>query len=403
MDDVNQAFRQRIALLENLIAISRRLNSTLEMRSLLAQIVDAASELLRADAASILLVVDADTLNFAASCGPATPYLTGVPVPIAGSLAGWVVQHNETAIVEDTQVDSRLFSIQNATAPASIVAVPLSFGDQIIGVLESLTFHEHRHFTSQDVETLKTLASIAAVAVQNARLFQQSDWIAQIVHELRTPLTSILSYADLLDRPDLKPEMQQQFSKIIQHETERVILLVDQFLDLAQLESGRMIMEPEHLDFQALCLHAVDVVRPQAREKAMTLHVDVPSRTPEILGDPQRIEQVLLNLLANALKYAGRGTPVHLTGSVEEDHVRLDVSDAGPGIPEAYIDHVFEKFSRLPGSQKQAPGSGLGLSIARRIVEAHGGRIWVQSAIGKGSTFSFTLPFDPARPSGPGE
>jgi len=383
---------QRVSTLEQLLAISRRLNSTLEMRSLLLQIVEAARELTGADGASILLVEGPQTLRFAASCGPSSPYLIGTEVPTENSLAGWVVQHHETTVVEDASSDPRLYAIQSVNTSRSIVAVPLLFGDRVIGVLESLTQQEYRRFTSQDIETLETLASIAAVAVENTRLFQQNDWIAEVVHEIRTPLTAILSYAELLDRQDLRPGNRQQFHQIIQQEAERVNRLIGQFLDAARLESGRVIMKREPLALGEIISQTIAVIRPQAATRQMRVTSTIPENIPTLVGDAQRLHQVLLNLLSNAVKYSTPGTDIHVTCRVEPEQLVVAVADSGPGISQEYHASLFQRFSRVPGSEKRATGSGLGLNIARQIVEAHGGRIWVESVVGQGSTFSFSLP-----------
>jgi len=362
------------------------------MRSLLLQIVEAARELTGADGASILLVEGPQTLRFAASCGPSSPYLIGTEVPTENSLAGWVVQHHETAVVEDASSDPRLYAIQSVNTSRSIVAVPLLFGDRVIGVLESLTQQEYRRFTSQDIETLETLASIAAVAVENTRLFQQNDWIAEVVHEIRTPLTAILSYAELLDRQDLRPGNRQQFHQIIQQEAERVNRLIGQFLDAARLESGRVIMKREPLALGEIISQTIAVIRPQAATRQMRVTSTIPENIPTLVGDAQRLHQVLLNLLSNAVKYSTPGTDIHVTCRVEPEQLVVAVADSGPGISQEYHASLFQRFSRVPGSEKRATGSGLGLNIARQIVEAHGGRIWVESVVGQGSTFSFSLP-----------
>lgn len=384
--------RQRVNTLEQILAISRQLNSTLEMRPLLLRIVESARDMTAAGAASILLVESENTLRFAAFCGPKTSVLKSAEVPINKSLAGWVVQQEQTAIVNDAESDSRMYDLQPNSKVRSIIAVPMSFGPKIIGVLEVLTHQQTHHFTPQDVETLETLAGIAAVAVQNARLFQQNDWIAEIVHEIRTPLTSILAYANLLERPTLNRELSQQFIQIIQQEAERVGALINQFLDLAQLESGRVTMEVKKLSFPAIITHAVNVIRPQAAQRDMQINHIYPRELPSVTGDAQRIEQVLLNFLSNAVKYATPQTAIILVCQEKDGEVIVSVTDHGDGISPEHLALLFQKFSRLPGSEECATGSGLGLHISRQIIAAHHGRIWAESELGHGSTFAFALP-----------
>jgi signal transduction histidine kinase len=392
MEKSCKELEQSIGVLEQLIGISRSLNSTLEMRPLLQKIVSSARDLTDADGASILLMEDDDTLRFAAASGPDAHLLEIAEVPLDGSIAGWVVRNREMLVVEDVESDPRHYVIQAIDPTQSLIAVPMIFGEQVIGVVESVTTKARHRFTRQDIETLETLASIAAVAVQNARLFEQSDWVAEVVHEIRTPLTAILSYADLLHRPDLDGSTREKFVSIIQQETERVSQLATQFLELARLESGRIKMTKEPLRISEIIELSARIVRPNAEEKQRHLEVDAPGDLPATVGDSQRIHQVLLNLLSNAVKYSDPGDTVTVRASVQGDRIRVAVSDTGPGIPEDQLPKLFHKFARLPGQERKATGTGLGLVVARQIVEAHQGKIGVESEVGKGSTFYFSLP-----------
>jgi len=392
MEESYESLKESIVTLERLLHISRHLNSTLEMRPLLQQIVESASDLTDADGASILLMEDDDTLRFAAACGPDATQLEITEVPLDNSLTGWVVKHRQMLIVEDVLSDPRHFAIQSVDPTQSLLAVPMIFGDQVIGVLESVTTKTRHRFTPQDIETLETLSSIAAVAVQNARLFEQSDWVAEVVHEIRTPLTAILSYADLLQRPDITDSMRAQFVTIIQQETQRVNALATQFLDLARLESGRIRMARNRLCLGEIINAAANTIRPTITNNRQNLSVEYPDDLPCTVGDDQRIHQVLLNLLSNAAKYSDPGDTITLSARVDDQHLHVAVSDTGPGIPEDQLPHLFHKFARLPGKERQVTGTGLGLVISRQIVEAHNGKIWVESEVGKGTTFCFFLP-----------
>lgn len=392
MEESYESLKQSFVTLERLLHISRHLNSTLEMRPLLQQIVESARDLTDADGASILLMEGDDTLRFAAACGPDANLLEITEVPLDNSLAGWVVRNRQMLIVEDVLSDPRHFAIQSTDPTQSLLAVPMIFGDRVIGVLESVTTKTRHRFTPQDIETLETLASVAAVAVQNARLFEQSDWVAEVVHEIRTPLTAILSYADLLQRPDITDSMREQFVTIIQQETQRVNALATQFLDLARLESGRTRMAQHCLYIGEIINAAANTIRPTITNNRQNLHVECPDDLPCTVGDDQRIHQVLLNLLSNAAKYSDPGDTITLAAKVADHEIFVAVSDTGPGIPEDQLPHLFHKFSRLPGKERQVTGTGLGLVISRQIVEAHNGKIWVESEVGKGTTFCFTLP-----------
>lgn len=381
-----------ISVLEKLLSISRRLNSTHEMRPLLQLIVESAEELTNADGASILLMEDGDTLRFAAASGPESGSLQSIEVPLDSSLAGWVATHRQMAVIENAQNDARMYNITTVDATQSIIAAPMLFGSKVIGVLEAITSTARHKFTQQDQETVTTLASIAAVAVENARLFQQSDWVAAVVHEIRTPLTAILSYADLLLRPDLNENARIQAITTIQQETERVSNLATQFLDLARLESGRITMDQKVLDVTALVHRAVDVIRPNAIQQNRVVHVSVAEHVPTIIGDRERLHQMLLNLLSNAVKYSDTAGIISVEAYKEGDNLVLCVSNTGPGIPKDQIPLLFQKFQRLSSNDDKAPGTGLGLVIARQIVEAHHGQIWIESEPDKGCHFFISLP-----------
>lgn len=392
MEESYDELKQSIITLERLLHISRHLNSTLEMRPLLQQIVESARDLTDADGASILLMEGDNTLRFAAACGPDATQLEVTEVPLDNSLAGWVVKNQRMLIVEDVLSDPRHFAIQSIDPTQSLLAMPMIFGDQVIGVLESVTTKARHSFTLQDIETLETLASIAAVAVQNARLFEQSDWVAEVVHEIRTPLTAILSYADLLQRTDITNSMRIQFVTIIQQETQRVNALATQFLDLARLESGRIRMAQHRLYIGEIINAAANTIRPTITNNRQNLCVEFPDDLPCTVGDDQRIHQVLLNLLSNATKYSDSGDTITVTARADDQQLMIAVSDTGPGIPDEQLPHLFHKFARLPGKERQVTGTGLGLVISRQIVEAHNGKVWAESEVGKGTTFYVTLP-----------
>jgi len=387
---------ERIGRLERLIEISRSLNSTLSLGPLLDQIVSAAQELTGTEACSILLVDHkSGQLYFKAATN-----LSGVRsiiVPMEGSVAGWVVQTGEPLVVPDARDDPRFdFSTkadaQTTFTTRSILAVPLVTRDKVIGVLEAINKEDGADFTDEDDELLGVLGGQAAVAVQNALLFQQSDLIAEIVHEMRTPLSSIIAYADLMQRPDVTLDQCSQFATIIQRESERISEITNNFLELARLESGRASLAQDPVDLSTVIHMTVNVVRAQADAKRITLLVDVPPALPSVLADAQRLHQVMLNLLSNAIKYCREGDQVTVTGRCEDGVLTVSVADTGPGIPADALPNVFERFYRVPGTANRAVGTGLGLAITRQIVEAHGGEISVSSEEGEGATFTFVLP-----------
>jgi signal transduction histidine kinase len=379
--------------LEWLIEIGRSLNSTLSLRPLLNRIVVAARDLTDSEAASILLIDrQSGQLYFEAATN--YPGVRSIVVPMENSIAGSVVQTGKPIVVQDTQESHHFYyreaDQQSAFTTRSILAVPMIVRGNVIGVLEAVN-KQGADFTDEDVEMMTVLGDQAAVAVQNALLFQQSDLVAEIVHEMRTPLVSIMGYADLMRRPDATLPQCHQFAHIIQTEAERLNGLASNFLDLARLESGRADMSHDPVDLNTVIRMAVSVLAPQADAKQIVLSVDVPADLPSLTGDAQRLHQVMLNLVGNAIKYCRPGDNVTVKARSDDGRLSVSVADTGPGIPKDALPHLFERFYRVAGEMGKTVGTGLGLTIAQQIVEAHGGEITASSEEGHGATFTFTL------------
>ncbi len=391
-----EELQSHIARLERIIEISRSLNSTLNLPRLLHRILEAAQELTQTEACSIILQDrKSGDLRFEATIGARSQEVRSLVVPMEGSIAGWVVRHNLPVVVDDVQNDPRFYRRVDQEVgfeTRSILAVPLAVRGKPIGVLEVLNKKDGKSFTDEDVETLTVLADQAAVAIENAVLFQQSDLVADLVHEMRTPLTSIIGYAAMILRDDVSEEDRKSFARTIEREAARLSQMASDFLELARLESGRAFPTQEKVALKSLVKEVMALLRPQAEAKRITLIDKMTNDLPVLIGDPQRLHQALVNLVGNAVKYCRQGDRVTVGARVEGDEILVYVSDTGPGIPASAQEHLFERFYRLPRTENEAEGAGLGLAITRRIVEAHGGRIWVESEEGKGATFYFTLP-----------
>ncbi len=397
-----EQYERLMARYERLIEISQKLNSTLDLGALLRRILDAATDLTETEFASILLIDPASgQLRFEASSNLSRAEMEAIPVPLEGSLAGWVVTHGEPVLVEDARKDQRWFSRVDKTTQLitrSLLAVPMNVQGEPIGVLEVINKREGRRWTQEDVDTLSTLANQAAIAVQNARLFQQSDFIAEMVHELRTPLAALKASIALLLRPTLPEEMREEIVRTMQQETERLTNLTNDFLDLARLESGRARLAPTHFGVRELVEGCVELVRPRAAEWHITIAVHGARHTTE--ADRNKIKQVLLNLLTNAIKYNREGGTITCTVETAAEapdrcppeHLLVSVADSGVGMSEEEQSHIFEKFYRAPSVANDVSGTGLGLAIARRIIEAHECHMGFTSQQGVGTTFYFTLP-----------
>jgi len=389
-------FTQLLARYERVIEISQQLNATRDHRALLKRIIAAAMELLDIEAASILLL-DPSTgeLRFELAANMDDADMTSIVVPIEGSIAGWVVAHGEPRVIEDVTQEPNFFKNVDKVLEfqtRNVLAMPLRTHQKVIGVLEAVNKRQHNPFNAEDIKILMTLAGQAAIAIENARLFQQSDFMAEMVHELRTPLASLRTSAVLLQRQTLSDE-QSQIVGIMQSETERLIQMTSEFLDLARLESGRMRLDIQTFAVEKLLQESIDVVQPQAADRKVTIHASLLPFNAN--GDRAKIKQVILNLLTNAIKYNREGGRVEVecchSLRHDEPYVEISIADTGNGISREDQRNMFQKFFRV-ADNSSTQGTGLGLAIAKYIVEAHKGTIWMESELGVGSTFYFTIP-----------
>lgn len=389
-------FTQLLARYERVIEISQQLNATRDHRALLKRIIAAAMELLDIEAASILLL-DPSTgeLRFELAANMDNEDMTSIVVPLEGSIAGWVVLHGEARVIEDVMQEPNFFKNVDDVLEfqtRNVLAVPLRTHQKVIGALEAVNKRSRNPFNGEDIKILTTLAGQAAIAIENARLFQQSDFMAEMVHELRTPLASLRTSAVLLQRQALS-EGQSQIVGIMQSETERLIQMTSEFLDLARLESGRIHLDLQTFAVEKLLLECIDVVQPQAADRNVTIHASLLPFNAS--ADRAKVKQVILNLLTNAIKYNHEGGRVEVecchSLRYDEPFVEISIADSGNGISREDQRNMFQKFFRV-ADNSSTQGTGLGLAIAKYIVEAHRGNIWLESELGVGSTFYFSIP-----------
>ncbi len=405
MDDIGPAgvpevvrrYVRSLARYERLLDISRLLSATLNLDTLLEQIVRAAADLTGTEAASILLTARMGTLRFEASVDPDGVVFDPIEVAMDESIAGWVVTHGEPLLIADVRQEPRwqtLAAEHPRVRVHNMLAVPMRTQDKIIGCLEAVNKEANQAFTDEDVNTLTTLAAQAAIAVENVRLFEQSDLISEFVHELRTPLAAIKAIMGIIQRPDVEGSQRARMVELIQDETARLTRMTNEFLNLARLESGRTRLRRLPVDITMVLEDAADTAEQQATEQGIHLLREFEPVLPPVvvLGDDEGLKQVVLNLLTNAIKYNSPEGSVWLRRIVSDRAVRIEVEDNGRGIDPADQDHIFDKFYRVQEVEEHAQGTGLGLAIARRIVEGHGGSIGVESAPGSGTTFWFSLP-----------
>ena len=386
---------QRLDGYRRLVEIARDLASTLDLDELLRRIVVAAAEITDAEAGSILLYDGtARQLYFQVSTNMDQSTMRGLIVPLEGSIAGWIVTNRKPVRINNPHEDPRFFSeIEESTgfSNKSMLGVPLITKDKVVGALEVLN-KNHGDFTTQDESLLLVLGAQAAVAIENARLFQQSDLISEFVHELRTPLSSLSTATYLLLRPEISQEQREQIVTNIHNETLRLSTMTSSFLDLARLESGRVQFRKTRFNLGDLMHESRDVMQGKADETHIQIKVEGADNLPLLDADRDKIKQVLLNLLSNAIKYNRASGTVILRAESNDNEIFVAVQDTGLGIPEDALPHLFEKFYRVREHEGVASGTGLGLSICKQIVQGHNGVLEVKSKLGVGTVFILRLP-----------
>ena len=332
-----------------LAEISRNLASTVDLNILLDRITHAAAYLSSSEAASILLFDEGKKqLYYESATHLEEPLMRGLIVPVEGSIAGWIVTNKQPIIIDDTQNDPRHFAqVGKATnvTTTSLLGVPLIAKDKVIGALEAINKLSGQ-FTDDDQEILMDLGAQAAVAIENARLFQQSDLIAEMVHELRTPLSSLKTASHLLLRKNVTVDQYASVVEIIDNETTRLIDMTTSFLDLARLESGRIPFNSELYDPGKLLQECVEIMQTKAEDNNLHLNLEIPTDVPAIKGDRDKIKQVILNLISNAVNYNKPSGSITVTAYSSSNELVILVSDTGPGIRQAELAHLFDKFYR---------------------------------------------------------
>jgi signal transduction histidine kinase len=286
-----------------------------------------------------------------------------------------------------------------AITPTSLMTLPLLIRGELLGTMTFISSTPSRTYGLRDLRLAEVLADRASVAIENARLYRASvhatrlrDQVLGVVaHDLRNPLSSILLQVDALKRHGPEPERRSQKPReAIRGAVIRMNRLIQDLLDVALMESGQLTIERARLSVRELIVDAVEMQRPLASSSSLELRVDVDRDVPEVWGDRERLLQVFENLIGNAIKFTEAGGRI-TAGAASRDHdVVFWVADTGGGIASEHLPRVFDRFWQATKAGRQ--GAGLGLPITKGIVEAHGGRIWVESTPGRGTTFSFSIP-----------
>jgi PAS domain S-box-containing protein len=289
------------------------------------------------------------------------------------------------------------------------LVIPMIARGQTVGVFAGDNKPSGRQIPPGTATLLQTFASHAAVAIANARLFQtiedksrqlevagrhKSEFLANMSHELRTPLNAIIGFSEVLTERMFGElnDKQDEYLKDIHASGQHLLSLINDILDLSKIEAGRMELERSDFDLPNALANALILVRERASRRGIRLGSTIDERLGMISGDERKVKQVLLNLLSNALKFTPEGGRIDVSARLHDGVAEVSVSDTGIGIAPADQDAVFEEFRQVGTADKKSEGTGLGLALSRKFIELHGGRIWVKSELGTGSTFTFTLP-----------
>ena len=408
------ALQDRLADVARLGEASEAIAALGNLDAVGTQLARQAAHLLGAERAAVLLL-DAEHEELVAQPpghGFRPAQLRKLRFPLAGGGASArVLETGRPYLANDVSGDRRPAGRPaRALGERSLLIVPLRAAAHSLGVLQ-VSNKRQGLFTRQDARLLGVFAAQAAVALENAMLYQEavrererlkelerlkSQFLQLVSHELRTPLASIKASAEVLlsTAPAGVPEAHLRLLRNIDRSSDRLSALIRDLLDLVRLEGGRLELNRERLDLRHIAEEAVSTVRPLADERGQAIGLDLVADPCPVDGDRRRLEQVVLNLLTNAVKYGPPGGNIWLRVQHEPGALaRLTVRDEGPGIPPDEQPMVFERFYRLDTEEtRRTTGTGLGLPIASALAELHGGSIGVESAVGRGSTFSLTLP-----------
>jgi len=404
------ATNERIDHLERLLEVVRGLTTAPDLESFLQTVINEATELTNSELASILEYDEAaEELRFLAMHWFQRDLLRPMGVPLEGSAAGWVYRRRQPLIIQDAKMDQRHFKVVDRVTKHetnSLVAVPLMVRGEVVGVLEALNKKDHAHYTEEDLTILETLGALAAQAMQNFSLQKKArdtgvelaelerlktDFIAITSHELRTPLGLILGHATFL-REMAGTEYAEQLDMIIRNAT-KLKEIVENLSDVDNVQTGVARIRSQKVSLGKIVEDVILTFEDEASSRKITLQSEVGESPFYLEADEVKLGIALSNLVKNAIQFTEPGG--HVTVKVQEEagDFKVSVSDDGIGIPARDLPHIFERFFQVESHlTRRYGGMGLGLAVAKALIELHGGRIWAESEEGKGSRFTFLLP-----------
>lgn len=407
---LSAALSNRLTEISALSEVGKAVNTTLDLDDVLALIISSANDLLGGTEGSIMLLDDDKReLRVVSYQGPHVELVMKGRTTVGQGISGRVAQEREPILLQGDERPGKK-SEERRRKIHSAMCVPLIRQDEVIGVLNLSETVGRKRFTDHDLAALGLFADHAAIAIGNAKMYEaerrtvarleeldrmKSDFVATVSHELKTPLTAIIGAAKTLSKrgPSMQPDQQALFMEMIERQGNRLLRLVDDVLTAARMESGQQTMKREHLDLRSLAEQVRDELWLTEIGKDRSIDIVCDPERPMVWGDRTGVQQMMVNLVENALKYSPRDKTVRVTAVELSRESVLEISDEGEGMDEQQLADIFERFRQLDqSSTRPVGGFGLGLYIVKNLVNGHHGEIEVESQAGKGTTFRIRLP-----------
>jgi signal transduction histidine kinase len=408
--------------LDLLHRVSRTLTASPDMEATLGAVFAALVQVIHFDTATLFMLDRTGKLYIRAAWGYELHTEQLRSFEVGEGVVGWVVANRAPTIVGDSDMDSRFVSLDGRSS-RSMLGVPLLVGERVVGALTLVRRAPADQFSDGDLLLVSTIGNSAAIGLENARVHEQEraltlrleelnqlyaqereivdklqeserlygEVLSTVSHELKTPLMGIRGYAQMIRDGDVDEEETRDFAKEIYENAVRLSTYVERMLQEQAVSEGAESLDLREVRIRPLVAQVFKSLRPSAENHELI--DDVPEDAPAVSGDPDKITQILFNLVSNAIKYSPRGGEVRVACRAQDRWLELTVSDQGLGIPQESHGRIFDRFYRVSSFEtKNISGTGLGLSIVKGLVELHGGRIWVESEVGRGTTFHITLP-----------